>query len=276
MEPVGGRYCITPTLAQPVTGGGTLEVPAWYPAYNLASRPTYPRMGDQAVPAGQIDALPQRGQTTCSGSRHRFQSGTGREPDELDAMIGAAKAALGSRLLILGHHYQRDEVMRWADARGDSFGLSPSAADHPDAEFIVFCGVHFMAESADILTGAAPEGAAAGPRCRLLDGRHGRHRRGRGGLGRRSAQVVDVDTPDPGHLHELRRGPEGLRAAATAGSSAPRPTRAPCSTWALRAAASAVLFFPDQHLGRNTGVRAWATALDDMRRLEPRRRRSAA
>src|SRR5919107_3745419 len=73
-------------------------------------------------------------------------------PEELEARIGAAKAALGSRLFILGHHYQRDEVMRWADARGDSFGLSRIAAQQHEAEFIVFCGVHFMAESADILT----------------------------------------------------------------------------------------------------------------------------
>src|SRR5207247_4146285 len=63
-----------------------------------------------------------------------------------------AKSSLGRRLFILGHHYQRDEVMRWADARGDSFGLSRQAADQHDAAFIVFCGVHFMAESADILT----------------------------------------------------------------------------------------------------------------------------
>src|SRR6187431_2034429 len=72
--------------------------------------------------------------------------------DELARRIGAAKAALDSRLFILGHHYQRDEVMRWADARGDSFGLSRKAADNSGAEYIVFCGVHFMAESADILT----------------------------------------------------------------------------------------------------------------------------
>src|SRR5580700_10192266 len=74
-------------------------------------------------------------------------------PADLADWIGAAKAALGSRLVILGHHYQRDEVMRWADARGDSFGLSRLAADRHDAEFVVFCGVHFMAESADLLTG---------------------------------------------------------------------------------------------------------------------------
>src|SRR6266581_5090118 len=73
--------------------------------------------------------------------------------DDLASWIAAAKATLGPRLLILGHHYQRDEVMRWADARGDSFGLSRTAADRHDAEFVVFCGVHFMAESADILTG---------------------------------------------------------------------------------------------------------------------------
>src|SRR5437588_2153037 len=77
---------------------------------------------------------------------------SGAPPDQLHAWIGAAREALGPRLMILGHHYQRDEVMRWADARGDSFGLSRLAADNHDAEFIVFCGVHFMAESADILT----------------------------------------------------------------------------------------------------------------------------
>ena len=75
-------------------------------------------------------------------------------PDDLAARIAAAKATLGPRLLILGHHYQRDEVMRWADARGDSFGLSRIAAQRRDADYVVFCGVHFMAESADVLTAA--------------------------------------------------------------------------------------------------------------------------
>jgi len=72
--------------------------------------------------------------------------------ENLVRRIQAAKEALGSKVFILGHHYQRDEVMRWADARGDSFRLSVLAQEHPEAEFIVFCGVHFMAESADILT----------------------------------------------------------------------------------------------------------------------------
>ena len=73
--------------------------------------------------------------------------------DELVSRMPTAKQALGERLLILGHHYQRDEVIRWADAVGDSFKLARFAADNHQATDIVFCGVHFMAESADVLTG---------------------------------------------------------------------------------------------------------------------------
>ena len=73
------------------------------------------------------------------------------DPD-LVARARAAKAALGERVFVLGHHYQRDEVIEFADVTGDSFKLARDAAGRPDAEFIVFCGVHFMAESADILT----------------------------------------------------------------------------------------------------------------------------
>ena len=67
----------------------------------------------------------------------------------------SAKSALGDRVFVLGHHYQRDEVIQFADVTGDSFKLAQSAAARPEAEFIVFCGVHFMAESADILTSAS-------------------------------------------------------------------------------------------------------------------------
>ena len=76
-----------------------------------------------------------------------------RPPTSWPTGSGRPRTTLGSRVFILGHHYQRDEVMAWADARGDSFGLSRIAAGQTEAEFVVFCGVHFMAESADILTG---------------------------------------------------------------------------------------------------------------------------
>ena len=75
----------------------------------------------------------------------------GLSDDEMAARIAAARDTLGDRLVILGHHYQRDEVIHFADYTGDSFKLAREIAKHPKAEFIVFCGVHFMAESADIL-----------------------------------------------------------------------------------------------------------------------------
>ncbi len=74
--------------------------------------------------------------------------------EELDRRIAAARATLGERLVILGHHYQRDEIIKYADFRGDSFKLAQLAAARPQADYIVFCGVHFMAESADVLSGA--------------------------------------------------------------------------------------------------------------------------
>jgi len=76
----------------------------------------------------------------------------GLSDEEMDRRIAVARATLGRRLVILGHHYQRDEVIKFADYTGDSYKLSQQVAQHPDAEFIVFCGVHFMAESADVLS----------------------------------------------------------------------------------------------------------------------------
>src|SRR5436189_5643278 len=105
-------------------------------------------MGDQAVPAGRESELP-----LTEGQEHnmlRLQSPLPERyvdatPDQLADWIAAAKATLGSRVFILGHHYQRDEVMRWADARGDSFGLSRLAADPHDAEDSVTSVDHVMA-----------------------------------------------------------------------------------------------------------------------------------
>jgi len=76
----------------------------------------------------------------------------GLPDEEMDRRIAAAKAKLGRRLVILGHHYQRDEVIKFADYTGDSFKLAREISKHPDADYIVFCGVHFMAESADVLS----------------------------------------------------------------------------------------------------------------------------
>src|SRR5579859_6503876 len=89
--------------------------------------------------ANRMDTIPQR---------YAEMSG-----EELDERIAAARAALGERLVILGHHFQRDEIIKYADFRGDSFKLAQLAAARPQADYIVFCGVHFMAESADILSG---------------------------------------------------------------------------------------------------------------------------
>jgi quinolinate synthase len=205
---------------------------------------------------------------------------TGASPEELDARIIAAKAALGDRVFILGHHYQRDEVIRHADARGDSYRLSVLAQEHDQAEFIVFCGVHFMAESADILTGdhqqvILPDLNAG---CSMAD-------------------MADLD--------EVEEAWEALAAVTDISRVIPitymnssaalkafvgRNGGAVCTStnaraileWALGKGLRAgkesvgatgsgdkVLFFPDQHLGRNTGL-AMGYGLDDMRLWNPR------
>ena len=90
------------------------------------------------------------------GANIRWQSIPGEyarlDAAELDARIGAARRALGDRAVVLGHHYQREEVIKYADLQGDSFKLSQHAASQAEAEYIVFCGVHFMAETADVLS----------------------------------------------------------------------------------------------------------------------------
>ena len=168
----------------------------------------------------------------------------------------AAKDALGDRVFVLGHHYQRDEVIQFADVTGDSFKLAREAAARPEAEFIVFCGVHFMAESADILTSPdqkviLPDLAAG---CSMADMA-------------RLTQVEDAwdalveagiaDDGRAGDLHELQRRHQGVlrpqRRRRLHLVATPRPPWSGPSPEA-GAAGAKVLFFPDQHLGRNTAV----------------------
>ncbi len=188
-------------------------------------------------------------------------------PDDLIAMITGARATLGARLLILGHHYQRDEVMRWADLRGDSFGLSRMAAERDDAEFLVFCGVHFMAESADILTGPdvkvlLPDLNAGCSMADMADLESVEE------AWEAIAAVTDIERVVPityMNSSAALKAFVGRHGGAVCTSSNARAVL----SWAL-ARADKVLFFPDQHLGRNTGVQlGWS--LDQMRVWDPRR-----
>jgi len=187
-------------------------------------------------------------------------------PDEIESRIAAAKLALGDRLLVLGHHYQRDEVIRWADKIGDSFKLAKFAADNHQASDIVFCGVHFMAESADVLTGdhqrvILPDLNAG---CSMAD-------------------MADIDQVEEAWAEIAavtaidRVVPVTyMNSAAALKAFVGRHGGAVCTSsnaravlsWAL-ARGDKVLFFPDQHLGRNTGFDMGYTE-SDMRVWNPR------
>src|ERR1700687_4095139 len=192
---------------------------------------------------------------------------TASSPAELDRRIGAAKERLGSRLLILGHHYQRDEVMRWADARGDSFGLSRIAAAQSDAEYIVFCGVHFMAESADVLTGPnqqvlLPDLNAGCSMADMADVESVEE------AWQELGEITDIDRLVPityMNSSAALKAFVGRHGGAVCTSSNARAVL----TWAL-GRGDKVLFFPDQHLGRNTGFQLGFGA-SDMRVWDPRR-----
>ncbi len=185
-------------------------------------------------------------------------------PDELADRIAAAKSTLGDRLLVLGHHYQRDEVMRWADARGDSLALSRLAAERRDAELIAFCGVHFMAESADILTGdhqqvVLPDLNAGCSMADMADADEVET------AWEELAEVTDVERIVPVTYVNSSAAVKafvGRHGGAVCTSSNARAVLA----WALGPGPAAgaragagdargdkVLFVPDQHLGRNTG-----------------------
>jgi quinolinate synthase len=182
-------------------------------------------------------------------------------PAELGARIAAAKQALGRRLMILGHHYQRDEIIKFADARGDSFKLSQLAAERKESEYIVFCGVHFMAESADILSGPhqtviLPNMAAGcsmadmAPTDDVLDC---------------WAQLVDTLGPDHGVVPvTYMNSAAALKAfcGKNGGIVCTSSNAKAVLAWALERGRK-ILFFPDQHLGRNTAL-AMGYGLDDM------------
>ena len=182
-------------------------------------------------------------------------------PADLDERIAAARAKLGDKAVVLGHHYQRDEIIKYADYRGDSFNLSQFAASQAAAEYIIFCGVHFMAETADILSAANQQvilpNLTAG--CSMAD----------------MARIDDVldcwddlqDTlGDDGAIIPITYMNSTAAIKAHCGrnggivctsSNAPATFR-----WALERG-KRILFLPDQHLGRNTGLRM-GIGLEDM------------
>jgi quinolinate synthase len=185
-------------------------------------------------------------------------------PDtSLDPRIGAAKAALGERVVILGHHYQRDEVVKFADFRGDSLKLSQQAAA-TRAEFIVFCGVHFMAESADILRQPHQQvilpDLSAG--CSMADMADiGQVEEGWeqleevGGLG-----VIPVTYMNSTAAIKAFTGKYG-------GSVCTSSNASKVFNWAYTQG-QRVLFLPDEHLGRNTAYRM-GISLEEMAVWDP-------
>jgi quinolinate synthase len=195
---------------------------------------------------------------------------------KLRVRIAAAKAALGKRLIILGHHYQQDDIIDFADFTGDSFELSRAAAQQKDAEFVIFCGVHFMAESADILTNE-------NVRVLLPDL----------GAGCSMADMANLDQTIEcwEQLREVCGNQKIVPITYMNSSAAIKAfvgehggavcTSSNCRNvleWALAGAAepasagvakTKILFFPDQHLGRNTAY-AMGYPLDKMLVWDPR------
>jgi quinolinate synthase len=191
---------------------------------------------------------------------------TTADPDALRDMIRAAKSELGSKLLILGHHYQRDEVMEWADARGDSFKLARFAADS-EATDIIFCGVHFMAESADVLTGdhqrvVLPDLNAGCSMADMADLDQVEE------AWEAIAGITDIERVVPityMNSSAAIKAFVGEHGGAVCTSSNARAVL----EWAF-GKGDKVLFFPDQHLGRNTGI-AMGYGEDAMRVWNPGR-----
>jgi quinolinate synthase len=182
-------------------------------------------------------------------------------PDELDRRIRIARAALGKRLVVLGHHYQRDEVIQYADFTGDSFKLAQHAASQKGIEYVLFCGVHFMAESADILTDPSvrvilPNMAAGCSMADMADPDdvYSAWEQINEALGD-SAKVIPVTYMNSmATLKAFVGEHEGLVCTSSNAQKA--------FEYAFERG-DKVLFFPDQHLGRNTGFQC-GIPLDEM------------
>ena len=200
-----------------------------------------------------LDLASERG-VSCAGELPEASS-----PD-LVARAVTARAALGSRAMILGHHYQRDEVIQFADITGDSFKLAQAAESNSSAEFIFFCGVHFMAESADILTSAdqkviLPDLAAG---CSMAD--------------MASAKQVDdcwaalekIGVADRTVPITYMNSSAAIKAftGKNGGAVCTSSNAARAMKWAFEKGEKS-LFLPDQHLGRNTAVLNLGLSLED-------------
>jgi len=209
------------------------------------------------LPLGRgTDPLSERG-VECPGDLPAAS-----DPD-LVARARAAKEALGEKVFVLGHHYQRDEVIQFADVTGDSFKLARDAAARPEAEYIVFCGVHFMAESADILTGPQQQvilpDLAAG--CSMAD----------------MARIAQVETAweamAAAGVQDQVVPVTYMNSTAAIKAFCGRNGGVVCTSsnaevaldWAFeqKGPDTKVLFLPDQHLGRNTAVLKLGLGLDD-------------
>jgi len=199
------------------------------------------------------DLASERG-VSCSGALPEASD------PQLIERAKAARAALGDRALILGHHYQRDEVIAFADITGDSFKLAQAAAQQSEAEFIFFCGVHFMAESADILTTSKqrvilPDLAAG---CSMADMATANQvnecwkQLEKIGVASKTTPVTYMNSSAAIKSFTGKHG-----GTICTSSNAEKSLR-----WAFEKSEK-VLFLPDQHLGRNTAVLSLGLSIDD-------------
>ncbi|MSO28307.1 MAG: quinolinate synthase NadA [Candidatus Planktophila sp.] len=203
---------------------------------------------------GQGSDLKSERGVSCTG-----EMPAASDPD-LVARAVAARAALGDRALILGHHYQRDEVIAFADITGDSFKLAQAAAAQSSAEYIIFCGVHFMAESADILTSAAQKvilpDLAAG--CSMADmataNQVQKCWKDLTAVGV-SEKTIPVTYMNSSAAIKSFTGEHG-------GTICTSSNAKKTMEWALTKGEK-ILFLPDQHLGRNTAVLSLGLSLGD-------------